>query len=150
MWPLSCNPSLFFPSLSLSIQPTDHPVFLARTISETNPALSRSLQLPNGGLALPLDLLRVLRVVRVLRPLRTVSASATMRVLVGTVFSSLPRLGNVSLLLFFFLTFFGGSSARYPFLSTLFCVKSSVFELYPVWYQLGDSCISSSWSKTPV
>lgn len=71
----------------------------------------------------------MLRVVRVLRPLRTVSASPTMRVLVGTVFSSLPRLGNVSLLLCFFLTFFG----QRPFLLSPCNFSGTFFGVLP-WY----------------
>jgi hypothetical protein len=50
--------------------------------------------------------LKILRVLRVLKPLKSINAVPSMRILVSTLFKSLPKLANVAVFLFFNLTLF--------------------------------------------
>jgi hypothetical protein len=51
--------------------------------------------------------LKSLRVLRVLRPLRSINAIQSMRVLVSTLFISIPQLGSVVVFLLFVFLLFG-------------------------------------------
>ena len=51
--------------------------------------------------------LKSLRVLRVLRPLRSINAIPSMRILVSTLFISIPQLGSVVIFLLFIFLLFG-------------------------------------------
>lgn len=50
--------------------------------------------------------LKILRVLRVLKPLKSINAVPSMRILVSTLFQSIPKLANVAVFLVFNLTLF--------------------------------------------
>lgn len=62
---------------------------------------------PNTGKNLKVfKILRVLRVLRVLRPLRMISKNEGLKVSITALIKSLPRIGNLQMIVFFFLFLF--------------------------------------------